>query len=152
MFSDGSKNQGGHVHEGRNRGHTGAHRPTPRQLAAVTSPLSVSKLLPGPRYIAFYLLALPVIVVAFASSGVEQIVSGLIAVTWLVLAPIALYARRAAMVLPIASALFLGVALVTLSFASGAFVVDVTATTVMFLVSLPRQWSQSMAASSSGRV
>ena len=155
MFSDGSKNSDGDV---RGKGNTAAiltadlaaaPRRSSTSSTSVASPPSVSKLLPGPRYIAIYLLALPVIVVAFASSGVEQIVSGLIALTWLVLAPVALYARRAAMVLPITSALFLGLAIMVLSFDSAAFVVDVTATAIMFLVSVPRQWPQPVPSSAS---
>jgi hypothetical protein len=110
---------------------------------------SVSKHLPGPRYIAAYLLALPVIVVAIASSGVEQTVSWAIALTWLVMAPTALYARGAAILLPILSALFVGLAVTTLSFDSTAFVVDVTATAIMFLVSMPRHWPGTVASTPS---
>jgi hypothetical protein len=132
-MSDGSKNHGGNV-QGESTGSDGG---TLR---------SVSKLLlPGPRYIAAYLLALPVVVVAIASSGVEQTVSWAIALTWLVMAPTALYARRAAVLLPIVSALFVGLAVTMLSFNSTAFVVDVTATAVMFLVSVPRHWPNTVA-------
>jgi hypothetical protein len=117
------------------------------RASSVIAPLSVTKLLPGPRYIAFYLLALPVFVMALASTGVEQLVSALIAVTWLALTPIALYTRRVALLLPIASAVFLGVGVLTLSFDSAAFVVDVTTTVVMFLVSFPHQWPKNVGAS-----
>jgi hypothetical protein len=153
MLSDASKNSDGDVQGKINV--AAAMRmglsPAPRTSSSsrsITSPPSASQLVAGPRYIAIYLLALPVIVVAFASSGTDQMVSGLIALTWLVLAPVALYVRRAAMLLPITSALFLGLAIMMLSFDSAAFVVDVTATAIMFLVSVPRQWSQSVAASS----
>lgn len=106
--------------------------------APVVAPRTVSKLLPGPRYISIYLLALPVVVVAFASTGWAQIVSGLIAMTWLVLAPVALYARWAAMVLPLASALFLALGVLVLPFNSAAFVVDLVAAAIMMLVTFPR--------------
>lgn len=109
----------------------------------------VWKLLPGPRYIASYLLALPVIVVASASSGAEQVVSWAIALTWLVLAPTAMYVRRAAIFLPIVSALFLGLTVTLLAFNSTAFLVDVTATAIMFLVSLPRHWPHSVSSAPS---
>jgi hypothetical protein len=145
MLADGSKNSDGDVQGRLNAAVLRHELPQAKRTSAsmsIASPPSVTKLLPGPRYIAIYLLALPVIVVAFASSGVEQMVSGLIALTWLVLAPVALYARRAAMLLPITSALFLGLAIMVLSFDSAAFVVDVTATAIMFLVSVPRQWPQ----------
>jgi hypothetical protein len=99
---------------------------------------SGARTLSGPRYLASYLLALPVIVVALASTGVDQLVSGAIALSWLVLAPTALYSRRAAQILPYLSFVFLGVALLLLRFSSVAFVVDVTATVIMFLVSMPR--------------
>jgi hypothetical protein len=117
------------------------------RASSVVAPLSVTKLLPGPRYIAFYLLALPVFVMALSSTGVEQMVSALIAVTWLALTPIALYTRRAAVLLPIASALFLGLGVIMLSFDSAAFVVDVTTTVVMFLVSFPHQWPKNVGGS-----
>ncbi len=99
---------------------------------------SGARTLSGPRYLASYLLALPVIVVALASTGVDQLVSGAIALSWLVLAPTALYSRRAAQILPYLSFVFLGLALLLLRFSSLAFVVDVTATVIMFLVSMPR--------------
>jgi hypothetical protein len=98
--------------------------------------------LPGPRYIAAYLLALPVIVVAFASTGADAFVSWAISLCWLVLAPTALYSRAAALALPILSALFLALTVTLLSFNSTAFIVDVTATAIMFLVSVPRHWSR----------
>jgi hypothetical protein len=101
-------------------------------------PASGPRTLSGPRYLASYLLALPVIVVTLASTGVEQVVSGAIALSWLVLAPTALYSRRAAQILPYLSFVFLGLALLLLRFSSVAFVVDVTATVIMFLVSMPR--------------
>lgn len=153
MFSDGSRGSDGDE-QGKMDAAMGMEmgRRTPTTSTsgiAVASPPRPSRFLPGPRYIAIYLLALPVIVVAFASEGMEQIVSGLIALTWLVLAPVALYARRAAMLLPITSALFLGLAIMMLSFDSAAFVVDVTATAIMFLVSVPRQWAQPVPASPS---
>lgn len=106
---------------------------------ACVSPLAAATFPSGPRYIAIYMLALPVIVVALASSGRQQLVSGLIAASWLVLAPMALYSRRAALVLPFVSALFVAVATQVFDFNSAAFVVDVTAAVLMFLVSFPRQ-------------
>jgi hypothetical protein len=151
MFSDTSKNSDGDIQGKMNAAaiRMGLPAATTTSSASVKAPRSVSQLLPGPRYIAIYLLALPVIVVAFASSGMDQMVSGLIALTWLVLAPVALYARRAAMLLPITSALFLGLAIMMLSFDSAAFVVDVTATAIMFLVSVPRNSSQPVASAAS---
>lgn len=109
----------------------------------------VWKLLPGPRYIASYLLALPVIVVASASSDAEQIVSWVIGLTWLVLAPTAMYVRGVAILLPIVSAIFLGLTVTLLGFNSTAFLVDVTATAIMFLVSLPRHWPHTVSGSPS---
>jgi hypothetical protein len=107
---------------------------SPRGELTASGPRTLS----GPRYLASYLLALPVIVVTLASTGVDQVVSGAIALSWLVLAPTALYSRRAAQVLPYLSFVFLGLALLLLRFSSVAFVVDVTATVIMFLVSMPR--------------
>lgn len=146
MFSESPRNADDHSQRKFDPRRTGGFPGATTSVAPVTSPLSVSKFLPGPRYIAIYMLALPVIVVAFSSSGVEQAISGLIALTWLVLSPLALFSRRAAMFLPIASAGFLAAAVLLLSFNSAAFVVDVTATVVMFLVSVPRQWPQATAA------
>ena len=114
------------------------HAARGRHDGAAGSPRVVSRLSPGPRYISIYLLALPVVVVAFASTGWGQFVSGLIAITWLVLAPLALYARWAAMVLPLASALFLALGVLVLPFNSAAFVVDLVAAAVMMLVTFPR--------------
>jgi hypothetical protein len=135
-MSDGSKN-----HDGDGQGQTAHDNAGGGALRAVSK-----LLLPGPRYIAAYMLALPVIVVAIASSGVEQTVSWAIALTWLGMAPAALYTRRAATLLPILSALFVGLSVTMLSFNSTAFVVDVTATAVMFLVSMPRHRGQTVAA------
>lgn len=152
MFSESPRNSDDQAQRKHNPRITGGFPGTSVAATAaspVTSPLSVSKFLPGPRYIAIYMLALPVIVVAFSSSGVEQAISGLIALTWLVLSPLALFSRKAAMFLPIASAGFLAAAVLLLSFNSAAFVVDVTATVVMFLVSVPRQWPQAQVASAS---
>jgi hypothetical protein len=93
---------------------------------------------PALGYIASYLLALPVIVVAASSSGTASIVSGLLAVAWLVLAPLALYSARLSRVLPLVPAVFAALTLTLLPFDSAAFVVDVTATVVMFLGCFPR--------------
>jgi len=98
----------------------------------------VSELLPGPRYIALYLIALPAAVVALASSGRAQLVSGLIAALWFAGAPAALFSRTAAKALPVVSAFFLVVTVLTLPFNSIAFATDLTTTVVMFLVSFPR--------------
>ena len=146
MHAEASQNSGSNVHGKANAGQMGPHIgpivgafPAGRtgRSAPAPKPLAISKLLAGPRYIAIYLLTLPVVAVAFASSGWEQVVSGLIAVTLLVLAPAALYARWAAMALPIASALCLALGVLMLPFNSAAFVVDVVATAVMFLFSFP---------------
>jgi hypothetical protein len=109
-----------------------------------TSNNARDEILPGPRYIATYLLALPVIVVALASTGRAQLVGGLIAVFWLVLSPVALYARWAALLLPVASAVFLVLSVVLLDFNSAAFVVDVTIAAAMALVSFPRRVPRQM--------
>jgi hypothetical protein len=154
MSSDDSRIQGGNDHgtggappthaRGSQMERTAASRGWPRsdaQRAApdpATSRTSGPTVLSGPRYLASYLLALPVMVVALATTGVDQIVSGSIALAWLVLAPTALYSHRAAQILPILSFVFLGLAIVLLSFSSVAFIVDVTATAIMFLVSMPR--------------
>jgi hypothetical protein len=158
MSSDDSRTQGGNDHghgsapttnppqgpRGPHMERTAASRGWPRSDARLATPGGAASptvgpaVLSGPRYLASYLLALPVMVVALATTGVDQIVSGSIALAWLVLAPTALYSHRAAQILPILSFVFLGLAIVLLSFSSVAFVVDVTATAIMFLVSMPR--------------
>ena len=94
---------------------------------------------PAAGYIASYLLALPVIVVAVSSSGkAETIISGLLAAAWLALAPLALFSQRLSRVLPLVPAAFACLALALLPFNSAAFVVDVTAAVVMALSCVPR--------------
>lgn len=141
MNAQDSRHLGGDLqgNTGRSVNKVGAHTATGgRQAGSAAAARVVSRLLPGPRYISIYLLALPVVVVAFASTGWGQIVSGLIALTWLVLAPVALYARWAAMVLPLASALFLALGVLVLPLNSAAFVVDLVAAAIMMLVTFPR--------------
>jgi hypothetical protein len=82
--------------------------------------------------------ALPAAVVAFASVGHAQQVSGLIALGWFSLVPIALYERWVALVLPMVASSFLILTLIALPFNSVAFVVDVWTAAAMFVLSLPR--------------
>jgi len=95
-------------------------------------------LTPGPRFLALYLLALPVAVVAFASVGRAQLLSGFFAAVWLVVAPLALFSPRAAKLLPAAGAAFLLLSVALLPFNSFAFVVDLWAGLAMLVSSAPR--------------
>ena len=74
-----------------------------------------------------------------ASTGIPQYVSALMAATWIVLAPGALFSRWVARLLPIFSASFLLLALVMLPFNTPAFISDVWAALTMSLLALPRQ-------------
>ena len=100
-------------------------------------PFGVVHLLPGPKYLARYLLALPATVMCAASVGSAQLISGLVAATWLVLAPVALHARWASRLLPICSGAYLAATILFLPFSSAVFAVDLTSTVVMFVVSFP---------------
>jgi hypothetical protein len=102
-------------------------------------PEDATLLRPGPRFLAFFVPVLPAAVMAFASTGMAQLVSTLIAVSWVVLVPAALYLRWAARMLPIASACFLVLAVATLPFNSAAFVINLWTTLAMFLLSFPRR-------------
>jgi hypothetical protein len=95
-------------------------------------------LLAGPRFPIMCLTALPAAVVALATEGAAQRVSGIIALGWLGLALIALYERWATIALPIAAAAFLVLTIAVLPFNSAAFVVDVWTTAAMFVLALPR--------------
>jgi hypothetical protein len=94
---------------------------------------------PGPRFLAFFVPVLPAAVMAFASIGTAQLVSALIAVSWIVLVPAALYLRWAARLLPVLSACFLLLAVITLPFNSAAFVINLWTTLAMFLMSFPKR-------------
>jgi hypothetical protein len=85
------------------------------------------------------LLALPVAVVAMASSGIAQRAGALIAGAWFVLVPSALYNRWVTLALPAASGTFLVLTVAFLPFNSPAFVVDFWASAALFLLSLPRR-------------
>jgi hypothetical protein len=95
-------------------------------------------LAPGPKFLALYLLAVPVAVVAFASVGPARYLSAIVAATWLALAPVALYAKWAAILLPVAGGAFLLLSAALLPFNSFAFVVDLWAALAMLISSAPR--------------
>jgi hypothetical protein len=96
-------------------------------------------LLAGSKCPTLYLVALPAVVVALAATGTAQLVTGIIVVAWFALLPLALYARRAAIALPVVAAGFMILTLVTLPFNSAAFVVDIWTSAAMFFLSLPRR-------------
>ena len=96
---------------------------------------------PGPRIIVISLPILAVAVTALASTGTPQYVSVLIAVSWAVLVPGALFSAWAARLLPIFSAAFTLLAILALPFNSPAFIADIWAALTMCLVTLPRQQS-----------
>jgi hypothetical protein len=105
----------------------------------VTRTRSAAKLLlAGPKFPLMFLTALPAAVVALASVGRAQQVSGLIALGWFSLVPLALYERWVAIALPMVAAGFLILTLFALPFNSAAFVVDVWTAAAMFVLSLPR--------------
>lgn len=93
----------------------------------------------GPRFAVVCVPILIALVTAMASTGIPQYVSALMATSWIVLAPAALFSRWVARLLPIASASFLFLALLTLPFNSPAFISDVWAALTMSLLTLPRQ-------------
>jgi hypothetical protein len=95
-------------------------------------------LLAGPKFPIMFLTALPAAVVALASVGHAQQVSGLIALGWFSLVPIALYERWVALALPVVAAGFLVLTLIALPFNSAAFVVDIWTSAAMFVLALPR--------------
>lgn len=87
-------------------------------------------------------MCLPILVAlvgALASTGIPQLVSALMAVAWLVLAPAALFNRWAARLLPLVSASFLFVSILVLPFNSPAFIGDVWSALAMALLTLPRR-------------
>ncbi len=93
---------------------------------------------PGPRIIVVCLPILAVLVAALASTGTPQYVSVLIAASWAVLAPAALFSAWAARLLPIISGAFIVLAISALPFNSPAFIADIWAALTMCLVTLPR--------------
>jgi hypothetical protein len=110
-------------------------------LPPLTRATARPALLTGSKFPVMYLIALPAAVVAVASVGAAQYVSGLIAAAWFGLLPFTLYSRRAAAALPVVSAGLLVATLLALPFNSSAFVVDFWTTGAMFFLSLPRRSS-----------
>ena len=98
-------------------------------------------LLAGHKFPIMYLIALPAAVVAFASVGAAQFVSGLVAAAWFVLLPFTLYGRWATVALPAVSAALIVTTVLALPFNSVAFVVDFWTSGAMFFLSLPRRHS-----------
>ena len=96
-------------------------------------------LTPGPRFLAIDLLALPPAVVALSSTGTTQQVSGLFAVLWFALVPLALYGRWATVALPFVAAAFVALTVVAVPFNSGAFWTNTGTAAIMLLASLPRR-------------
>jgi hypothetical protein len=110
--------------------------------SSVARPRRGRLLLAGPKFPVMCLTALPAGVVALASVGAEQQVSGIIAIGWLALAPMALYERWAAIALPIVAAGFLLLVMAALPFNSAAFIVDAWTTLAMIVLALPRRSPQ----------
>src|SRR4029450_9922133 len=91
----------------------------------------------GPMFTTMILLDVPVAVVAMASTGPAQVVSGFFAGAWFALLTTALYRSWARALLPPVAAVFLAVVVAMLPFNSAAFIVDFWTATALCLLSMP---------------